>query len=252
MPDELAGRVAVVTGSSRRIGRAIAEAFARRGAAVMVHGKTSGAEAEAVAAGIRSRGGQAASVLADISTPDGAAHLAASTLAAFGRTDILVNNAAVRRRVPLEQLTYAEWRDVVSIILDGAFLCTSAFLEPLKSSGHGRIITIGGAASFTGSAHHAHVISAKAGLVGLTRALAHDLGPFGVTANLVSPGLIETPDDDPKRVAERRSSIPLDKIPVGRVGTPADVAEAVATLAGDQFSYMTGQIVHLNGGLYMG
>jgi 3-oxoacyl-[acyl-carrier protein] reductase len=248
----LSGRVAIVTGSSRRIGRAIAEALARRGASVMIHGKTSGVEAEQVAAGIRAAGGQAASVLADVSTPDGAAGLAEATLAAFGHIDILINNAAVRRRVALEDLTYEEWRDVTATILDGAFLCTSAVLPAIKQSGHGRIINIGGAASFTGSAHHAHVIAAKAGLVGLTRALAHDLGPFGVTVNLVSPGLIETPVDDPKRVAERRSSVPLEKIPVGRVGTPTDVSEAVATLAGDEFSYMTGQIVHLNGGLYMG
>jgi 3-oxoacyl-[acyl-carrier protein] reductase len=249
---QLSGRVAIVTGSSRRIGRAIAEALARRGAAVMVHGKTSGPEADAVAAGIRAAGGAAASVLADISTPEGAGYLAECTLAAFGRIDILVNNAAVRRRVPLEAMTYSEWRDVTSIILDGAFLCASAAQAALKASGHGRIINIGGAAAFTGSAHHAHVVAAKAGLAGLTRALAHDLGPFGVTVNLVSPGLIETPDDDPKRVAERRANVALEKIPVGRVGTPSDVAEAVATRAGDEFAYMTGQTVHLNGGLYMG
>jgi 3-oxoacyl-[acyl-carrier protein] reductase len=248
----LSGRVAIVTGSSRRIGRAIAEALARRGATVMVHGKTSGAEAEAVAAGIRADGGTAASVLADISTPAGANHLIASTLAAFGGIDILVNNAAVRRRVPFEALTYAEWRDVTATILDGAFLCASAAAAALKASGHGRIISIGGAASFVGSPHHAHVIAAKAGLVGLTRALAYDLGPAGVTVNLVSPGLIETPGDDPKRVAERRATTQLERIALGRTGTIGDVAEAVAALAGDEFSYMTGQIVHLNGGLYMG
>jgi 3-oxoacyl-[acyl-carrier protein] reductase len=248
----LAGRVAIVTGSSRRIGRAIAEALARRGAAVMIHGKTAGAAAEAVAAGIRAQGGTAASVLADISTPEGAGYLAECTLAAFGRTDILVNNAAVRRRVPLEELTYSEWRDVTSIILDGAFLCAKAALPALKASGHGRIVNIGGAASFTGSAHHAHVVAAKAGLVGLTRGLAHELGPYGITVNLVSPGLVETPDDDPKRAAERRSNFPLERIPAGRIGTPGDIAEAVATLVGDDFSYMTGQTVHLNGGTYMG
>jgi 3-oxoacyl-[acyl-carrier protein] reductase len=248
----LSGRVAIVTGSSRRIGQAIAEALARRGAAVMIHGKTSAAAVEAVAAGIRAQGGTAASVLADVSTPEGAGYLAECTLAAFGRTDILVNNAAVRRRVPLEDLTYGEWREVTSIILDGAFLCAKATLPALKAGGHGRIVNIGGAASFTGSAHHAHVVAAKAGLVGLTRGLAHELGPYGITVNLVSPGLIETPNDDPKRAAERRSSFSLDRIPAGRIGTPGDVAEAVATLVGDEFSYMTGQTVHLNGGMYMG
>jgi 3-oxoacyl-[acyl-carrier protein] reductase len=248
----LSDRVAIVTGSSRRIGRAIAEALARRGAAVVIHGKTSQAATDETVAAIRANGGTAIGILADISTPEGAGYLAECTLAAFGRIDILVNNAAVRRRVPFEQLTYSEWRDVTATILDGAFLCASACAEALKSSGHGRIISIGGAASFVGSPHHAHVIAAKAGLVGLTRALAYDLGPSGVTVNLVSPGLIETPDDDPKRSAERRATTSLDKIALGRVGGLGDVAEAVASLAGDEFSYMTGQIVHLNGGLYMG
>jgi 3-oxoacyl-[acyl-carrier protein] reductase len=248
---KLAGRAALVTGSSRRIGRAIAEALAAEGAMVMIHGRQARDEAEAVASGIRAKGGIAAVAIADVSVPEEARRLVAETLAAFGRLDILVNNAAVRRRAPIAGMDYAEWRDVVSIILDGAFLCTTAALVALKASGHGRVINIGGASAFTGARDHAHVIAAKAGLGGLTRALAYDLGADGVTVNMVSPGLIETPDDDAKRAGERRVRFSPESIPVGHTGIPGDVARAVLALAGDDFTYMTGQTVHVNGGIFM-
>jgi 3-oxoacyl-[acyl-carrier protein] reductase len=247
----LDGRVAIVTGSSRRIGRATAEALAHAGAAVVVSGVKSGDAANSVADGIVKAGGKAVAMLADVSKPEQAAALVRKAIDSFGRLDILVNNAAIRRRMPLADITPDEWRSVVSIILDGAFFCAQAAAPHLAKGGHGRIVNIGGWANFHGAGGHAHVLAAKSGLVGLTKGLAHELGPSGVTVNLLSPGLIETPDDDPKRTAERRQNFSMERIPLRRVGAPDDIARAVVSLAGDDMAYMTGAVIHVNGGLYM-
>ncbi len=191
-PKDLAGRVAVVTGSSRNIGRAIALELASAGAAVMVNARTSAAEAEAVAEEIRKAGGRAAVKIADVADPEAAAALIAAAVESFGRLDILVNNAAVRREIDFAQLDYREWREIASIILDGAYLCSHSALPHLIASGSGAVVNIGGVSAFTGAAARAHVIAAKAGLAGLTRALAHDLAPHGITVNCVVPGRIDT------------------------------------------------------------
>lgn len=251
-PKPLDGRVAIVTGSSRRIGRATALALADAGAALLINASKGKLEAQAVADEITTAGGRAIAVLADVSQPDQADALIQSAVDMFGRLDILVNNAAVRRRVPLAEITHAEWRTVTGIILDGAFFCAQAAAPHLIQSGHGRIINIGGWANFAGAAQHVHVLAAKSGLVGLTKALAHELGPSGVTVNLLSPGLVETAEDDPKRVAERRVNFSLDRIPLRRVGAPDDISQAVVSLAGDAMAYVTGAVIHVNGGLYMG
>ncbi|MFZ0837138.1 MAG: SDR family oxidoreductase [Xanthobacteraceae bacterium] len=251
-PKPLDGRVAIVTGSSRRIGRATALALANAGAALVINASKGKLEAQAVADEIAAAGGQAVAILADVAQPDQAAALVQGAVEAFGRLDILINNAAVRRRVPLAEITHAEWRTVTGIILDGAFFCAQAAAPHLIQSGHGRIINIGGWANFAGAAQHAHVLAAKSGLVGLTKALAHELGPSGVTVNLLSPGLVETAEDDPKRVAERRVNFSLERIPLRRVGAPDDISQAVVSLAGDAMAYVTGAIIHVNGGLYMG
>ena len=185
--NDLQGRVAIVTGSARNIGRAIARALADDGAAVVINAKSSAAEAEAVTREIRDAGGRATAKIADVGTPDGAASLVATAVESFGRLDILVNNAAVRREMDFETLDYQEWRDIIATILDGAYLCAHAALPHLIAAGGGSIVNIGGLSSFTGAARRAHVIAAKAGLVGLTRALAHDLAPHGVTVNCVAP-----------------------------------------------------------------
>jgi 3-oxoacyl-[acyl-carrier protein] reductase len=250
-PKPLDGRVAIVTGSSRRIGRATALALADAGAALVINGSKGKLEAQAVVDEITESGGRAIAILADVAQPDQAAALVQGAVDKFGRLDILINNAAVRRRVPLAEITLAEWRAVTGIILDGAFFCAQAAAPHLIQSGHGRIINIGGWANFAGAAQHAHVLAAKSGLVGLTKALAHELGPSGVTVNLLSPGLIETAEDDPKRVAERRVNFALDRIPLRRVGAPDDISQAVVSLAGDALAYMTGATIHVNGGLYI-
>jgi len=242
----LQGHVAIVTGSARNIGRAIAHALAEAGAAVVVNARSSAAEAEAVVQEIRNRGGQAVAKIADVGQPEQAASLIDAAVQAFGRLDILVNNAAVRREVDFEQLDYQEWRAIIATILDGAYLCARAAAPYLSARG-GSIVNIGGLSSFTGAARRAHVIAAKAGLVGLTRALAHDLAPHHITVNCVAPGLIDT---------ERRGPEPGHHAKhatlVGRRGTPEEVAAVVRFLCGPEARYVTGQTLHANGGVFMG
>jgi 3-oxoacyl-[acyl-carrier protein] reductase len=243
--NNLSGRVALVTGSGRNIGRAIALELAGAGAAVMVSARASAAEAEAVVEEIRSGGGRAAVKLADVADPDAAAALVAAAVESFGRLDILVNNAAVRREIDFARLDYREWRDIVGTILDGAYLCSHAALPHLIASGSGTIINIGGLAAHTGASRRAHVIAAKAGLEGLTRALAHDLAPFGIIVNTIAPGLVDTVRDQlPSHHAAHK---PL----VGRLGKPAEIAALVHFLCGPDARYITGQTIHANGGVFM-
>jgi 3-oxoacyl-[acyl-carrier protein] reductase len=244
---DLQGRVAIVTGSARNIGRAIARALADAGAAVVINAKSSAAEADAVASEICDAGGKATAKLADVGTPDGAAALVAAAVDRFGRLDILVNNAAVRREVDFERLDYREWRDIIATILDGAYLCAHAALPHLVAAGGGSIVNIGGLSSFTGAARRAHVIAAKAGLVGLTRALAHDLAPHAITVNCVAPGLIDTARRGPEP-SHHAAHATL----VGRRGIPEEIATVVRFLCGPDARYITGQTLHANGGVYMG
>jgi 3-oxoacyl-[acyl-carrier protein] reductase len=247
----LDGRVALVTGSSRRIGREIVLALARSGAQVVVHGRSNREAADAVRAEAAALGVKASVVLCDVSDQAAARQMVEAAVAAHGRLDILVNNAAVRRRRALGDITLAEWREVVGVILDGAFHCAQAAAPHLASGGKGRIINIGGDSAFTGASDHAHVIAAKAGLQGLTRALAADLAQQQVTVNMISPGYIEAKEDDPKRTAERRQHYAIDRIPLGHPGAPPDIAAVVSALAGDGFGYVTGQTLHVNGGFLM-
>jgi len=244
--NELESHVALVTGSARNIGRAIALGLASGGAAVMVTARQSAREAEAVAEEIRQMGGRAAAVTADVGDPAAAAGLVAATVERFGRLDILVNNASVRREVDFANLEYAEWRDIFATTLDGAYLCSRAALPHLIASGAGAIVNIGGLSSHTGAARRAHVIAAKAGLTGLTRGLAHDLASHHITVNCVAPGMIDTARTgaEPAHHAGRTP-------PVGRKGTPEEVASLVRFLCGPDARYITGQTIHANGGLFM-
>jgi 3-oxoacyl-[acyl-carrier protein] reductase len=244
---ELAGRVALVTGSARNIGRSIALALAAGGAAVIVNGRRAAADAESVAEEIRGAGGRAAAHVADVGDPAAAAALVAAAVREFGRLDILVNNASVRREVDFANLEYAEWREIVSTTLDGAYLCSRASLPHLIASGAGSIVNIGGLSSHTGASRRAHVIAAKAGLVGLTRALAHDLAPHRITVNCVAPGLIDTARSGPEPGHHKSLAAPM-----GRKGNPEEIADVVRFLCGPGARYVTGQTIHANGGLYMG
>ena len=189
---ELEGRVALVTGGARNIGRAIALGFAQAGAAVIVNSRRSLEQAQAVAAEIEAGGGQAMAHLADVTDEEGVRAMVAAGVKRFGRLDVLVNNAAVRDVTPIDDIDLATWRFVTGIILDGAFICAKACLPALRASGAGAIVNIGGMSGHTGAAGRPHVVAAKLGLVGLTRGLAHDLAPDNITVNCVVPGLIDT------------------------------------------------------------
>ena len=245
----LEGRVALVTGSSRNIGRAIALALARAGAAVMVNARTSSDAGEGVVTEITAAGGRALFQAADVSRPSDVNALVSATVAAFGRLDILVNNASVRRECAFDALSFDEWKEVLGVTLDGAFLCSSAAFTHLAASGRGAIVNIGGLSAHTGASGRAHVVAAKAGLVGLTRALAHDLAPHQVTVNCVAPGLIQTHRD---KAAQAPAHHAVHAPIVGRRGTPEEVAEAVLFLCGPSARYITGQVIHANGGTYLG
>lgn len=245
---ELAGKVAIVTGAGRNIGRAIALALADAGAAVVVNVRSNKAEADGVVREIEVAGGRAAAHVGDVIDPQAAAAMAALALARFKRIDILVNNAALRGEKPIDQMTYAEWRAVLDVTLDGAFLCTQACLPALKRA-HGVIVNIGGMSAHIGSAHRAHVMTAKAGLVGFTRGLAHDLAADKITANCVVPGAIETAR--PAAAAKPAHHLTHGTI-TGERGKPQDVAAMVRYLAGPGGRFVTGQTIHVSGGAYHG
>lgn len=243
---ELAGKVALVTGGARNIGRAISLALAAGGAAVVVNANTSRDEAERTVAAIRAAGGRAALYLADVTDAKAVAAMVEAATGEFGRLDVLVNNAAVRAETPFAEMKLEEWHRVLSTVLDGAFLCAQACLPHLVRAGGGSIVNIGGLTAHKGAAGRAHVVTAKAGLAGMTRALALDLAPQGITVNCVVPGTIETLRGAPERPAHRQG-LP----PAGRRGEPDEVASAVRFLCGPGARYITGQSLHVNGGGFM-
>lgn len=243
---ELQGRVAIVTGSARNIGRAIALELASAGAAIVVSAQTSAGDAKATVDMVTAAGGRAVMQLADVTQVNDAGALIDAALKHFGRVDCLINNAAVRQETPFAELSFEEWRHITGIILDGAFLMTKAALPALAQSDAGSVINIGGLSAHTGAADRAHVVTAKTGLVGFTRALAHELAPIGVTVNCVVPGLIETKRSGATPAHHARTMPPL-----GRRGTPQDIAGLVRFLAGPQARYLTGQTIHANGGTFM-
>src|SRR3984957_8888126 len=189
--NELTGKVAIVTGAGRNIGRAIALALADGGASVLVNARSNRAEADAVAREIEARRCKALVHIGDVAGAVQA--MADAALKHFGRVDILVNNAALRREKSFAEMSYAEWREIMDVTLDGPFHCVKACLPNLRKSGAGTILNIGGLSAHTGARGRAHVVTAKAGIVGFTRALAHDLAADGITVNCVVPGLIGTP-----------------------------------------------------------
>ncbi|MCP5149686.1 MAG: SDR family oxidoreductase [Ectothiorhodospiraceae bacterium] len=243
----LAGKAALVTGSARNIGRAIALALAEDGAAVMVHSHGDRAAAEAVAAEVRARGVASAVALADVGRPEEADALVESTVSAFGRLDILVSNAARRREKPVTEITYEEWREVLSVALDGAFLVARAAIPHIVAAGGGSIVTIGGSPSHMGTRNRAHVLASKMGLVGLTRGMAAELGEHGINVNCVAPGQIDTVRG---ASAGTRNAVTHSR-PVARAGTPHEVAAMVRHLCRPEGAYVTGQTIHVNGGMLM-
>ncbi|HKA76952.1 MAG TPA: SDR family NAD(P)-dependent oxidoreductase [Pseudolabrys sp.] len=245
---ELTAKVAVVTGAGRNIGRAIALALAQAGAAVVINVRSNEAEADGVVREIETAGGKAAAVLGDVGDEKTSVALADAALKYFGRIDFLINNAALRREKPIDQMSYAEWREVMNVILDGTFRCVHACLPAMKKNG-GSIINIGGMSAHIGSKDRAHVITAKSALVGFSRALAHDLAADKITANCVVPGAIDT-------TRPASSQNPAHHLTHGTItgerGKPQDVAAMVRYLCGPGGRYVTGQTIHVNGGAYLG
>ena len=245
---ELSGKVALVTGGARNIGRAIAGALASGGADVMVSALHAHADVDETVREIEATGSRGASHIADVTDPDAVAGLVAATVARFGRLDILVNNAAIRPERSFGDMSFAEWRNVLAVILDGAFLCTHACVPHLARSGDGALVNIGGETGHRGAAGRAHVVAAKAGLAGFTKALALDLAPQRITVNCVVPGRIDTirASANPGQHVHR-PAVP----PIGRLGRPEEVAAMVRMLCGPDGRYITGQSIHVNGGAYL-
>src|ERR1700716_1695760 len=223
MTHEVEGRVAIVTGAGRNIGRGIALALADGGAAVVVNTRSNRKEPQAVAAEIERAGGKALAVAADVADADAVSKMVAAAFERFGRIDILVNNAAVRVEQAFEGMTLVQWRAVTSIILDGAFNCVQACLPHLKQSGAGAIINIGGLSAHTGAARRPHVVTAKAGLIGLTRALAHEPAGDKIRVNTLTPGLMAAPRPAGQPEPQHHS---LVQSLAGRRGEPAHTAAA--------------------------
>jgi 3-oxoacyl-[acyl-carrier protein] reductase len=246
---EFDGKVAIVTGAGRNIGRAIALALANGGASVAINVRNNRAEAESVVREIETAGGKALVHVGDVADATAVQALADAAVKQFGRIDILVNNAALRREKPFGEMSYAEWREIMDVTLDGTFHCVKACLPALRQSGSGTIINIGGLSAHTGAKNRAHVVTAKAGIIGFTRALAHDLAGDGITVNCVVPGLIGTPRAKGK--PEPAHHLTHQTIN-GERGTPEDVAAAVRFLCGPGARYINGQAIHANGGAYLG
>lgn len=249
MTKELAGKVAVVTGAGRNIGRAIALALADGGASVLVNARSNRAEAEAVVREIEAVGGKALVHIGDVADAVAVQEMADAAVKQFGQIDILINNAALRREKPFAEMDYAAWREILDVTLDGAFHSVKACLPALRNSGAGTVVNIGGLSAHTGAKNRAHVVTAKAGIIGFTRALAHDLTDDGITVNCVVPGLIGTPR--PKDMPEPAHHLTHRTIS-GHRGLPEDVAAAVRFLCGPGARYITGQAIHTNGGAYLG
>jgi 3-oxoacyl-[acyl-carrier protein] reductase len=242
-------KVALVTGSAMNIGRAICQHLARDGFRVMVTARQSQADCEETVRLVRDAGGEADMHLADISDPDQAAALVAATVARFGRLDVLVNNASIRRQTKFADMTPAEWREIMATTIDGAFYCAHAAAPHIIAAGGGTIINLGGISSHTGATGRVHAVTAKAAIVGLTRALAKELAGDNITVNTVVPGSIETVRGFAAGGNHGRAALPDS--PLGRRGQPDEVAAMVRFLCSEEARYVTGQAIHVNGGAFM-
>ena len=247
----LSGKVAIVTGAGKNIGKAIALALAEDGAAVVVNGRGDRAIVEETAGEIRAGGGRALPYLADVSKPDQVAAMVAEAVKEFGGIDIAVNNAGLRRQTPFLQMSLDEWHEILSVALDGAFILAQAASPEMIKRGGGSLIGLSGISHHAGAVGRVHVNASKAGLEGFIRGLAMELAPHGITANCVAPGSIDTVRGPSAGGPHGRGSVARG-IPLGRQGRAEEIAAMVRFLAGPEGRYITGQTIHVNGGLFLG
>jgi len=247
----LAGRTAIVTGSGRNIGRAIALALANQGASVVVNGHADRAAVDAVVEEIRGTGGQAMAAMADVSSDDAVASMVRAAVETFGSVDILVSNVAKRHMQPFLEITPEQWDEVLRTNLTAAYYLARHAIPLMQIGQWGRIVLISGFDGFWGHVtHRAHNVTAKAGLHGLAMALAREFGPHNITANTVAPGAIDTVRDWTQYVHQPREQIERE-IPLGRFGKVEEVAAACELLCSDRGGFISGQVIHVNGGHYM-
>lgn len=250
-PQPLAGRTALVTGSGRNIGRAIALSLAAQGASVVVNGHSDAAALDAVVAEIRAAGGQALAHLADVSDDAQVAGMVQAACDAFGSLDIVVSNVGIRRKQPFLEITPQQWDEVLRTNLTAAFYLARHAIPRMQPRRWGRIVLVSGFDGFWGQVtERAHNISAKSGLHGLAMALAREFGPEGITANTVAPGAIDTIRDWSQYTHQMREKIESE-IPLGRYGKPDEVAAACDLLCSERGGFISGQVIHVNGGHYM-
>lgn len=246
---KLDGKSAIVTGASRGIGKDIALYLAKEGARVAVNYSGSKDRAEAVVEEIKATGGEAFAIQANVDQAEDVQNLISSTLEQFGSVDILVNNAGITRDNLLMRMKEQEWDDVLNTNLKGVFLCTKAVTRQMMKQRAGRIINITSIVGVSGNAGQANYVAAKAGVIGLTKSSAKELASRNITVNSVAPGFITTDMTD--ALPEDIKAQMLSQIPLAKFGNPEDIAKAVAFLASDDANYITGQTIHVNGGMYM-
>ena len=244
---KLDGKVALVTGSGRNIGRATILKMAAEGADVVVNARSNQAEADAVAEEARAMGVKAMAILADVSNKEQVDSMVSMAMAEFGKIDILVNNAAIRPHKPFLEVTLEDWEYVRGVVLDGAFYTTSAIMPSMVKNEYGRIIFFTGDGAFQGPPERAHVSAAKMGLVGMCRSLASEFAPKNIRVNVVSPGSIDTSREHPEWYPDARPP-DASHIPMQRQGKVDEIASTVMFLISDEGGFITGQSIHANGG----
>lgn len=246
---DLTGKTAIITGASRGIGAEIAKRFAKAGAKIVVNYSGSQQKAEAVVESIKQNGGEAIAVKANVADSEAVKAMVEETMAVFGSVDILVNNAGITRDNLMMRMKDDEWDDVINTNLKGVFVCTKAVTRQMMKQRSGRIVNIASIVGVMGNAGQANYVASKAGVIGLTKTTARELASRGITANAVAPGFITT--DMTEGLNDDIQKTMMAQIPLGRFGKPEEVAKAALFLASDEASYMTGQTLHLDGGMVM-